>query len=133
MFVHAKQSHGYQRLDASLGSQSFCSMKPVCLEPGIYALPLSSDVYSLEAIKRTAYKFADRSSVVISPGTGPAVSVIFNFAGKFTGNDPDRVISDFCNELLDQDLRGIIRQETGAIRNLIIAHAFSRTHLADEE
>jgi len=108
-------------------------MKGISRESENCVLSLDTAIYSLEAIKRTAYKFADRSSVVISPSTGSAVSVVFNFIGKFAANDPEQVISDFCNELLDQDLRETISRETTPLRNLILAHAFSRTQLADED
>jgi len=97
-----------------------------------YVLSLDTQIYSLDAVKKVAYKFADRASIIINPGADSNVSVVFNFVGGQSKNDPEQVIGDFCNELLDQDLRQIIRQETGALRNLILAHAFSGTSLAQE-
>jgi His-Xaa-Ser system protein HxsD len=103
------------------------------IEHGLYDLSLNTAVYSLEAIKKTAYKFAGSVSVIIGPETGDTVSVVFNFVGKSSKADPEQVISDFCTELLDQDLRETVGRETGPIRNLILAHAFSRTRLARED
>ena len=101
--------------------------------PEGYSLSLSTSIYSLAAIKKSAYKFADRASVIINPASESEVSVVFNFSGKCAGDDPEHVISDFCNELLDQDLREQIAKETGPLRNLILAHAFSQTSLADKD
>jgi His-Xaa-Ser system protein HxsD len=98
-----------------------------------HSLLLSTSIYSLEAIKKAAYKFADKASVIINPAPESSVSIVFNFAGKQAEIDPDQVISDFCNELLDQDLRERIKKETEPLRNLILAHAFSRTSLADKD
>jgi|SRR5882724_5188000 len=96
------------------------------------SLTLSTSIYSLEAIKKTAYKFAGRASIVIAPGSDSSVVVAFNFTGKNAADNPELVVSDFSNELLDQDLREIVKRETGALRNLIMAHAFSQTTLAEK-
>jgi hypothetical protein len=40
---------------------------------------------------------------------------------------------EFCNALLDQTLREIVSQESEAERNLILAHALSRTTLIHPE
>jgi His-Xaa-Ser system protein HxsD len=107
-------------------------MNGVTREAGSYRLSLATTIYSVDAIKKTAYKFADRTSIIISPESGTTVSVIFNFKEEDPTNSSERVIADFCNELLDQDLREIIKRETGPLRNLILAHAFSKTTLADQ-
>jgi len=107
-------------------------MHSICKVPGGYSLSLSTSIYSVEAVKKTAYKFADRTSVIINPEAESAVSIVFNFIGKHAESNPEQVISDFCNELLDQDLRERIKKETEPLRNLILAHAFSRTSLADK-
>ena len=98
-----------------------------------YSLVLNTDVYGLDAIKKTAYRFADKTSVLLQPLSENTISVVFNFVGKYAASNPDNIISDFCNELLDQDLREIIKRETGPVRNLILAHAFSRTSLVEQE
>jgi hypothetical protein len=40
---------------------------------------------------------------------------------------------EFCNEVLDQELREIIAEETVGIRDLLLAQAFSKTSLIDPE
>jgi His-Xaa-Ser system protein HxsD len=98
-----------------------------------HCLVLSTGVYNLDAIKKTAYRFADKTSVILQPTGEKAVSVIFNFVGKHSASNPEQVIADFCNELLDQDLREIVKRETTPVRNIILAHAFSRTSLVEQE
>jgi len=101
-------------------------------DAGISRLELSTSVYSLEAIKKAAYKMADRASVIISPASASTVTVTFTFGPAQSTIDRQQVITDFSNELLDQDLREIIKREAGPLRNLILAHAFSKTTLADK-
>ena len=95
-------------------------------------LSFSTQIYSIEAIKKTAYRFADRASIVINPIDPDGVSVSFTFVGRNAASEPDQVVADFCNELLDQDLRAIIKRESTPLRNLILAHAFSRTSLLSQ-
>jgi His-Xaa-Ser system protein HxsD len=106
-------------------------MNGVVRDGNTFVLSIDTQVYSLEALKKTAYKFAAVTSVIIEPNADNVVSVLFNFAGSHAKNDPERVIADFCNELLDQDLREIIKRETTPVRNLILAHAFSRSSLVE--
>ena len=108
-------------------------MKGISITSEGHCLLLDTSIYSLEAIKKAAYKFADRTSIIINTHSGPLISVVFNFVGQNARNSPEQVFSDFCNELLDQDLREIVKRETGTLRNAIIAHAFSRTSLAQEK
>ena len=108
-------------------------MNGILRGPDGYSLSVNTSIYSLEAIKKAAYKFADRASVVINPLSESTVSIVFNFLGRNAEGNPDQVVSDFCNELLDQDLRERIKRETEPLRNLLIAQAFSRTSLADKE
>lgn len=94
-----------------------------------HLLSLNSKLYSVETIKKTAYKFADRASIILTSDTEQQITVLFNFTGCHALGDPDQVIADFCNELLDQDLREAIKRESEPLRNLLLAHAFSRTSL----
>jgi His-Xaa-Ser system protein HxsD len=106
-------------------------MNGISREGDDYVLDLDTSIYSLEAIKKVAYRFANRTSVIINSKSNTTVSVAFNFIGKYSKADPEQTIADFCNEIIDQDLREIIKRETTPIRNLILAHAFSKTSLVD--
>ena len=97
-----------------------------------YCLSINTTIYALPAIKKAAYKFADRTAVTIEPAADCTVLINFHFVGAHKNNNPEQVISDFCNELLDQDLREIVKQETEPLRNFILAHAFSKTTLSEK-
>jgi len=97
-----------------------------------YELIVSTAVYSIEAVKKAAYKFADRATVMIRPETDSTAAIVFSFAGDHSKQIPDQVISDFLTELLDQDLREVVKKETEPLRRFLIAHAFSRTTLIDQ-
>ena len=90
-----------------------------------------TSVYRLAAIKKAAYAFSDRLHVVIETSGDKTVRV--RLQSKALSTDIDSVVGEFCNEVLDQELREVVAQETEAVRNLILAQAFSATSLIDSE
>ena len=77
---------------------------------------------SVDAIQRAAYRLSDRLAIDLRVGE-PVVCVIHIADGE----DPELLLFEFRNEVLDQVLREKIRTETEAARNLILSLAFSRT------
>lgn len=108
-------------------------MNGIIATPEGYRLTIDTRIYAIEAVKKAAYKFADRASIFIRPKSEAEVEVVFSFTGQVHPDHPEQVIADYCNELLDQDLREIIKKEAGPLRNLILAHAFSKTSLVEKE
>lgn len=86
--------------------------------------------HSIDAVQRAAYRFSDRISCEIHPD-GELIEV--RAALLNAEDDPDALIAEFRNEVLDQVLRERIRAETADVRNLVLALAFSRTGLADTD
>jgi His-Xaa-Ser system protein HxsD len=86
--------------------------------------------YSLDAIQRAAYRFSDRLSCDISDGA-ETIEVSLHIADNV--EEPEAVLADFRNEVLDQVLRERIRAETGDVRNLVLALAFSKTGLIEAD
>lgn len=95
-------------------------------------ITLDTTIYSLIAIKKAAYKLADRVDIALNPKAATSIEVIFDFT-RHDAVKPADVFADFYTELLDQDLRELIKEETAPVRNLILAHAFSRTSLVPTE
>jgi His-Xaa-Ser system protein HxsD len=90
-------------------------------------LNLNKEIYSLEATQKAAYRFIDRITILIKPADEEWLCEIEPIAGhedKFNDH-----IADFKRELLDQQLRKQIKEETQDVRNLILAYTFSRTGL----
>jgi His-Xaa-Ser system protein HxsD len=90
-------------------------------------LVLDSSVYGLEAVQKAAYRFIDRLTVVISQSPGKIECHINPIEGRKI--PLEKTIEDFKRELLDQQLRVQIKEETEPVRNLILALAFSKTGL----
>lgn len=86
--------------------------------------------HSLDAVQRAAYRFSDRLSCDVSEGA-EAVEVTVHLSGD--AGEAEAILSDFRNEVLDQVLRERIRAETGDVRNLVLALAFSKTGLIDAD
>jgi len=85
--------------------------------------------HSVDAIQRAAYRFSDRFSVELSTG-GDVHRCLLTAVGD---TDVDALVPDFRTEVLDQVLRERIRAETEPIRTMILAHAFSRTGVVDQQ
>lgn len=96
-----------------------------------HLLRIDSAVFDLRTIKETAYRFADKFSIdIMQEGNEYLITMIPLHAETF---DPIALENHFRQELIDQDLRRIIREETANVRNLILANAFSRSGLIPNE
>ncbi len=86
--------------------------------------------HSIDAVQRAAYRLSDQLSCDISEGP-EAIEVVVHL--KDDMGEPAAVLADFRNEVLDQVLRARIRAETGDVRNLVLALAFSKTGLIEDD
>lgn len=95
-------------------------------------LRFSSQVYALDVVKKAAYRFTDRCAFdFVAEGDDVLCRLT-----PLVDQGPDalnELENAFRNEILDQDLRRIIADETASIRNAVLAYAFSRTGLQDSE
>ena len=96
-------------------------------------LVFSSEVYSIETIKKAAYRFSHVASVDIVPRPGEIECVIRFLSGTKAEEQAEQIVAAFKNEVLDQDLRSLIAKETEATRNAVLAFALSRTGLQGRE
>ena len=86
-------------------------------------------VYRLSAVKKAAYRLGDRCFVQIELLSEGGIRV--RLAAKSGHVPPQTLEGDFRNELLDQELREAIAEETAGVRNLLLAHAFSGLSMTD--
>ncbi len=91
-----------------------------------------SRVYTLIAVKKAAYKYIDSFSADISL-TNDEVRCSLKLTYPRSDESFARLVDDFKKEVLDQDLREKLRVETEPVRNLILAHAFSKTGTISHE
>src|SRR2546426_917656 len=85
-----------------------------------------ANVYSIVAVKKAAYRFLHAFSAEIST-EGPNIKCGMSFLSELSTESITSIIADFKKEVLDQDLRESLKRETEQVRNLILAHAFSKT------
>jgi His-Xaa-Ser system protein HxsD len=89
--------------------------------------------YDLSAVKKAAYRMADRVTVILSDVGSDRVSLAFQFKSDISEIHAREIVRLFFQELLDQDLRAIVARETEPFRALILAQAFSKTDLIRRE
>lgn len=89
-------------------------------------------VFSIEAVKTACHRFLDRFTSDIEICDTKIVCHL-SFDDKVSEATLNAQLDGLKREVLDQDLRLKLKAETEPIRNLILAHAFSRTGLIADE
>ena len=89
-------------------------------------------VFSIDAVKAACYRLSDKFSPSIEVHEGTIVCHL-QFDSKLSDVSIVSEIENFKKEVLDQELRQKLKAETEPIRNLILAHAFSKTGLIADE
>lgn len=102
------------------------------MQNSVYEVRFSLAAYNLETIKRAAYRFSEHLAFNFFPEENSILCQISAISEKGT-TDITAEINHFKNEVLDQDLRQTIANETVTMRNVILAHAFSKTGLQSNE
>jgi His-Xaa-Ser system protein HxsD len=102
-------------------------------EGGTIRTTLDLRAYRLAAVRKAAYRLAERCTAVIGTPEGDKLPVAFMFKPGTVENTAMEAARAFFQELLDQELREHVAEETGPIRTLILAQAFSRTDLIRRE
>lgn len=92
---------------------------------------VDSDIYPISAVQKTLYWFTDRCFVFLERRTHDRLAI--RIRAKKDGVDLETTKDEFCNALLDQSLRERVSTETEPLRNLILAHALSKTNLIDPQ
>lgn len=95
-------------------------------------LTFDATVYSADAIKKAAYRSINKFAVNIAK-EGNEIKCILTFKESATDPQIKIYLDEFKKEVLDQDLRESIKKETEGVRNLILAHTFSKTGLVKNE
>lgn len=87
-------------------------------------LRLSKKFYEREAVFLAAYKFTNKCAVLIEPIENDYVGVFFETKAGCTSKDLKLICTNFCNEVLDQQVRLDLEKRFGDLRKLIVQHAF---------
>lgn len=106
---------------------------PFTFSDGAVQVILDMSVYRLAAVQKAAYRFAERCTAVLGAPDANRIPVSFVFRPGVAEQDALETVRLFFQELLDQELREQIGEETRAVRALILAQAFSRTGLIRQD
>lgn len=87
-------------------------------------LDLDLQVYSIETIDVAAYKFTDNFYIFksVEPDDKKIIHLLFEAKGENVIKES--TVKQFCNELLDQQVRFHVNKQFGHIRDLIVEEAF---------
>lgn len=104
----------------------------ICTPDGpMRMVAVDTSIYSVKAVLKSAYSFTARAYLHLQYRDATVIEV--RMRPKRAGDDPETVVYDFLNDLIDQRLRNLIAAETEPARDLIMAHALSKTCLLAPE
>ena len=94
-------------------------------DDGKFLLKLSEKLYEKPAVMAAAYKFTHKCVILVQPLEEGYLEVCFQAKNNECLDDiiPD-LINDFCNEVLDQQVRLDLEKRYGSLRDTIVRHAF---------
>jgi len=91
---------------------------------GRMALILANEIYQKEAVLQAAYKFIDVCHILIEPNGDNHVGVYFQLKPAARA-DIEMIALEFCNEVLDQQVRSDLERSYGPLRDMIVRQAFA--------
>lgn len=106
---------------------------PPIFHDGHVELVVDLRAYRLTAVKKAAYRLAARFTAVIGAVSESSAALRLTFPKAVTEQQALESARLFFQELLDQDLREQIAEETAPLRDVILAHAYSRTGLPSDD
>ena len=86
-----------------------------------FQVVVDMSLYAKESLVAACYKFTDRFYIHQQTDGGNVVVV---FESKEGNAVSETIVKEFCNELIDQQVRYYTNQQFGHIRDLIVEEAF---------
>lgn len=87
-------------------------------------LEIDNAIYDVKAILKAAYKFTDKCYIHNENISDGVIGVYFKLKNDID-TSLEQIANEFCNELIDQQIRLNIENEYGKIRDEIVRKAFS--------
>jgi len=115
-----------------LADPTFIEPRPFAftLHGTIVAIEVDATLYSIGSLLRACYKLTDRAYLHLANDVEPG-QIVVSILSRDDRSDLSELAGELVNELLDQRLREVIAAETGPVRELIFAQAFSEGNLLD--
>jgi len=95
------------------------------IEEGKLLIKLSREIYEKDAIMAATYKMTGACTILLKPLGEDTLGAVFEPKGEQNQGELEKIAKEFCNEVLDQQIRLNLEKSTGTIRELIVKHAFS--------
>jgi len=89
-----------------------------------FLLKLSKQFYEKSAVMAAAYRFTNKCIILIEPLKEGYVGVWFQAKNNENSDMIPDLVNDFCNEVLDQQVRLDLEKRYGTLRDTIVKHAF---------
>lgn len=83
---------------------------------------LSKEFFEREPVFATASKFTDKYYVGIQPFDECSIEI--SIQPKDINDSNESIIRDFCNELIEQQVRHDLQNQFGKLREMIVEQAF---------
>ena len=108
------------------GHEDLAGLQILTDELGAYiAVEIDTAIYQRAAVMKTAYWQTNQCYVFIAKGNVPdALRIEFRVKDPAQGDDLELLVRDFCNRLLDQQVRELVATETSEIRDALVRKAF---------
>lgn len=90
---------------------------------GGFQVSVDLNIYSVDAVTATTYKYTDKFYIHQQTTDVKTMNVIFEAKDSC---DPvsAEIVKQFCNDLIDQQVRVLVNRDFGHIRDLIVEEAF---------
>jgi His-Xaa-Ser system protein HxsD len=100
---------------------------------GVWVLEIDTTLYALPALWRACYALSDRCYLFLARGSESRDRVTVALSVKGSGEASEAALGDFCNALIDHQLRHHLAEETAGLRELIVAQAFAEGNLLEPD
>ena len=92
------------------------------LENSAFLVDVDLSVYATEAVAAAVYKYTNKFYIHQKTKENNLLEVVFE--SKDNQTVTEKVAKQFCNDLIDQQVRYNTEKQFGHIRNLIVEEAF---------
>lgn len=99
------------------------------LDGNVFRFTIDTRIYPLVTIFKACYVFIDRCFLHLA---GESNTITVTVKKKDNSDMQGEFAGELLNELINQRLRLYINQETGKIREILVAHAFSEGRIFDD-
>lgn len=89
----------------------------------VYIIELEKELYSKSTILKSCYKFSDVAYLFLESEKINGIDIYKIYFNLKNGNIDFDIKGSFMNELLDQELRSIVLEETKTVRDTIVTRA----------